>query len=286
MALAQGLQEVPCPLCGSGTHRLYAWAPSHYGSEFHRVTRCCDCSMVFTNPQLVTYTQQVEHRGVLGRHFSPAVLDRQRRIAHFVLGLLSPLVKGRRVLDFGCGEGAFVYEALRAGWDATGLDLNQGLVEAANAHWGFHALRSGTLDEFGGAARPALFDAVVTSQVFEHLQSPVTVGRQLVSLLRRGGVLYIDVPNVAQLAERLHRGRTLDPTAHWNHFSLTTLKALVARLGCSVAYASAAPSLVEHYHRLGLTRLCYPLGRLMKRLLPGIGTGVCVVGRKAVQPDC
>jgi 2-polyprenyl-3-methyl-5-hydroxy-6-metoxy-1,4-benzoquinol methylase len=234
--------------------------------------------MIFTNPQPPNYVQQVAHRGVLARHLVPEFLERLRRTARFVLDLLQPLASGSRLLDFGCGEGVLVHEARRIGWNAIGLDLNQGLVHAANAHWGFAALLSGSLDEFL-RSRPDPFDVIVTSQVFEHLQQPVEFGRQLVSLLKPSGLLYIDVPNVRQLGERLARGRTLDPTAHWNHFSLATLSTLVTRLGCNTVYASGAPSLIEYYHRARLGPLIYPLGRLSKRLLPGIGTGVCVVGR-------
>lgn len=279
MSLASlDLREIACPLCGGWDHRLYAWAPAHDGPGQHRVTRCLSCGMIFTNPQPTNYVQQVAHRGVLARHLVPAFLERQRRTARFVLDLLQPLAPGSRLLDFGCGEGVLVHEARRLGWNTIGLDLNQGLVEAANAHWGFAALVPGSLDEFL-RSRPDPFDVIVTSQVFEHLQQPVEVGRQLVSLLKPSGLLYIDVPNVQQLGERLARGRTLDPTAHWNHFSQATLSTLVARLGGTAIYSSGAPSLIEYYHRLGLGRLAYSLGRLSKRLLPGIGTGVCVISK-------
>ena len=46
-------------------------APSHYGPELHQVTRCHDCGMVFTNPQVLSYEQQVENTGVLTRHLMP-----------------------------------------------------------------------------------------------------------------------------------------------------------------------------------------------------------------------
>jgi hypothetical protein len=50
MATAE-LREVPCPLCGSQEWKLYVWAPSHWGPEVLRVTRCSRCDMIFTNPR-------------------------------------------------------------------------------------------------------------------------------------------------------------------------------------------------------------------------------------------
>ena len=273
------LAEVACPLCRSGSYKEYVWAPSHYGPEKFRVTKCQSCSMIYTNPQPVTYTSEVAERGVLNRHFSPPKLERHRRMASLVLSVLARHVKGRRVLDFGCGEGAFVAQARAEGWDAVGTDLNHGLVVHANGYWKFDALRPGSLEEFL-TTRPSPFDAVVTSQVFEHLQDPVTIGRQLRQLLKPGGLLYIDVPNANQLKEWFHPGVTLNPTAHWNHFTVSTLRRLMSEMGFVVVTASGAPSLVNVYHRVRLGRVANALGRMSRRLLPPIGSGVSCLGRR------
>src|SRR4029077_6850522 len=110
------------------------------------------------------------------------------------LRLISNYVPGRSLLDFGSGSGALVRAAIQAGWNAMGLDLNRGLVDAANAHWGFNVLRTGSLEDFV-ASTAERFDAIVSNQVFEHLQDPVRIGKMLFGLLRPGGVILIDVPN-------------------------------------------------------------------------------------------
>lgn len=279
LAVADGLVEVSCPLCHSSEHTEYVWAPSHYGPEKYRVTRCTACRMIYTNPQPVSYLQEVTNRGVLDRHFRPSKLTRLARVAMLVLSILAPQAAGRRVLDFGCGEGTFVATAADAGWEAVGTDLNAGLVEEANRHWGFDRLHAGSLEEFV-ATRPAPFDVIVSSQVFEHLQQPVETGRQLVELLRSGGLIYIDVPNANQLGEWLSKGKTLDPTAHWNHFTVDTLSDLVRRMDCDVVSATGAPSLVNVYHDVGAGSAALPLARMTRSVLPNVGSGACVIGRK------
>ena len=102
-------------------------------------------------------------------------------------------------------------------------------------------------------------------------------------LLKPGGVLLIDVPNVHQPQEWFSRGQTLDPTSHWCHFSTVTLRDLVRRAGLDELYCSAAPSLCGLYQRLGLGRWCYRLGAVTKSLLPPVGSGVCVIARKPFQ---
>ncbi len=270
---------VPCPLCGSDRWSVYVRAPSHYGPEKHQVTRCADCGMIFTNPQLTTYEKQVEKTGVLHRHLDPEQLRGASRQAALQLSLIAPFVPGHQLFDFGCGAGALVNEAKKAGWDAVGLDLNRGLVQAANAHWKFDALKSGFLDEFI-ASNQTSFDAIVSNQVFEHLQDPVKIGCQLVGLLKPGGCILIDVPNVFQLGEWRKRGQTLDPTSHWSHFSAKTLSNLIQKIGCDVVYRSAAPALVGLYQKLGLGKQAIRAGRWTKGILPPVGTGVCVIGKK------
>ncbi len=233
--------------------------------------------MIFTNPQPRNYEHDVETRGTLQRHFEPERLQGARQSARFQLAILSDASPGRRLLDFGADAGVLVDEAIKQGWDATGLDLNRGLVEAANRHWGFDAMESRSLAEFV-ETKPLPLDAIVSNQVFEHLLHPVEAGRLLMSMLRPGGVLYIDVPNADQLGERLSRGKTLDPTGTFNHFTRSSLKDLARRIECRTIWCSGAPSLVGVYSRMGLRQLCCPLGRISKRLLPSVGTGVSLLG--------
>lgn len=288
MTLAVHVQLVPvsCPLCQCDDAAFYCEAPSHYGSETYRITRCRRCGMVYTNPQPVTttYDSEVEQRGVQHYHLKPEVLAKARRTARLVLEELRIRTPGRRVLDFGAGAGAFVAQAQSEGWQATGMDLNRGLVEAARQTWSQAGLAPTllpvALETFAQDGQRGAWDAVTAIQVFEHMQDPITIGRQLVSLLKPGGVLYVDVPNVQQPGEwGSRRGRTLDPTAHWNHFSVRTLARLVHDIGCDVEFASGGPSLLGLHQRHRLAPLA--CARWTRRLLPHwTGTGVCVIGRR------
>lgn len=273
------LKEVPCPLCGSSDNRPYVLAPSHYDDSRWQVVRCNCCDMIYTNPQIETYVDEVENRGVLGRHLNPDVLKHSSLVAHMHTRLLGDLVKGRKIFDYGCGAGSFVATAIKSGWDAIGFDLNHALVAAANAHWGIGALYSGNWDAFQEGLE-GIFDAVVANQVFEHIQDPISVGNRLVRLLKPGGVLLIDVPNVQQPREWLDRGRTLDPTAHWSHYSRKTLCQLVEQIECKVIYCNAAPAMLGIWRRFLSPERTAILGIVCKRISPSVGTGVCVVGRK------
>jgi hypothetical protein len=99
----------------------------------------------------------------------------------------------------------------------------------------------------------------------------------------------IDVPNLHCLEERLHRGATLDPTAHLYYFTSETLRRLVREAGFTPVGCWAVPNNLGTYRRL-FGRLAGPLppaalAGLTERLpLPRIGKGVFAVGHAESQP--
>lgn len=111
--------------------------------------------------------------------------------------------QGRRprevwVLDVGCGTGAAVSVPLaRLGYRVVGLDPDERSVRSAVP--GAPEGLAGTVSFVAGDVRVfrphARFDAIVCSEVLEHLASPETLLRQCRQLLRAGGRLVITVPN-------------------------------------------------------------------------------------------
>jgi len=279
--IGRNSEEAPCPLCGSKEWSLYVWAPSHWGPEVLRVTRCTECEMIFTNPRPTRQDveQQTVTADVAYSKLFVETLDRARRVTLLQLALGSQFTSGCRLLDFGCGRGITVYEAARQGWDSVGIDLNRELIETASRHWGFNRLFCCSLDEFVRRS-PEPFDFILCNQVVEHLYDPVDICRTLAGLLSANGILYLDVPNADQLGERVRRGKFLSPTGHLNHFTKKTLATLMAKVGLKVVYLTGAPSLVQVYHRIGLGQLSYPLARYTHRTLPAIGSSVCAIGQK------
>jgi len=108
------------------------------------------------------------------------------------------LERSDRVLEFGCGTGYFiVYPLLRWGYDVIGVDLDAqsisyGTKLLAQAGLDPQALSTANLRELGGS-----FDAVIASEVFEHLtDAELEDSLALIhSRLAPGGRLIVTVPN-------------------------------------------------------------------------------------------
>jgi 2-polyprenyl-3-methyl-5-hydroxy-6-metoxy-1,4-benzoquinol methylase len=236
--------------------------------------------MIWTNPQQADYyTATVAELGTRDVDFVERAVLHSKRQARTHLALLKRLGAGHRLLDFGCGTGALVDEAVRFGFDAHGHDLNARVIQAGNRKWNFDRLHSEPLEPF--LASTPLWDVIIANQVFEHMQRPVEVGNLLKQGLAAGGMLLIDVPYVNQPGEWRQKGSTLDPTAHWSHFSLTSLRRLMQRIGLTVVFSSAAPAFTGIWERFTTRERAARIGATCRHLLPPIGTGACVVGRRS-----
>jgi len=143
----------------------------------------------------------------------------------------------RDILDIGCGPGFFLKTAIARGWNAHGVEPSR---QAAAHARGLGA----TVTEgfFGAGLAPSLgrFDAVNLTNVLEHVPDPAAILEAAVSLLSRGGVLCVGVPNDFSPLQIAARGAAqtgdwwVAPPHHLNYFDFESLAALVEGMGLTV----------------------------------------------------
>jgi SAM-dependent methyltransferase len=107
---------------------------------------------------------------------------------------------GRALLDIGCGNGTFLHAARSRGFKPHGMDASARAVEIAGTQYGL-PVRQGEIG--GNAWRGSCFDFVTMFHVLEHLPDPRLALRAASELLRPGGALIIQVPNIASVQARL-----------------------------------------------------------------------------------
>lgn len=103
-------------------------------------------------------------------------------------GFLASL-RGKTVIDFGCGPGVQAVEMARHGAArVVGLEIQPRSIAAAQAR----ALEAGVQDrcEFGPHTE-ARADVIVSKDAFEHFDDPAAVLRTMAQLLAPGGVVHV-----------------------------------------------------------------------------------------------
>ncbi len=145
------------------------------------------------------------------------------------LGFLSDLEPGK-LLDVGCGSGAFLAVAARHGWEAHGIDFDPQAVAAANRRPGVTA-HVGDLAGLDPALAP--FDAITLDNVIEHLPDPEQVFDQCYALLRPGGRLVMQTPNIESEGHRIFGPdwRGLEVPRHLQVFTARALRGSARRAG-------------------------------------------------------
>lgn len=135
-----------------------------------------------------------------------------------------------RLLDVGCGDGAFLARMKRLGWEVVGVELDEQAAHIARTQSGADVF-VGPLEEAGFA--DGSFDAITLSHVIEHLADPLDQLRRCGKLLRKGGRVVVTTPNAESLGHRIFREhwRGLEVPRHLMLFSLRTLGQLASEAG-------------------------------------------------------
>ena len=141
------------------------------------------------------------------------------RVPYFRSTLERVLPSGGRVLDVGCGGGFVSRELTSAGFDVVGVDISHAAVTAAGeVGAGMVVAGEGEHLPFGDGQ----FDAVVCTEVLEHVRTPAQVLSEIGRVLRVGGALLFSTPHrtrlsrfvLIDLAQRFPPTRVLPASLH------------------------------------------------------------------------
>lgn len=153
-----------------------------------------------------------------------------RTMRKFITALKATHPPPARLLDVGCAYGYFVELALRAGYDAYGIDPSSHAAAKAKSRFNGR-ITEGTI---GSVKFPdSHFDVITMLDVVEHLSDPRADLRRAARLLTPDGMILIATGDTESLTAKLlgRRWTFYIPPQHLHFFHKTTMTELLGQSG-------------------------------------------------------
>lgn len=186
LATTIDMETVVCP-CGVGG------SPSEsFQTATRRYVACPACGLVFLSPRPSSTKVEEYYRESYDGSYGAAEssVDRQPVFASVLAHLLEWRRPLGRLLDIGCGDGAFLMLCREAGWNCTGVEVSQGAAERARTK-GLRVLSPSEL----GQSTAGQFDVVTLVNVLETVTDPAAIVRALTQQIKPQGIIAVRVSN-------------------------------------------------------------------------------------------
>lgn len=228
---AQGPRLDACPICSS---RRLQFAFSHQG---YRIERCAECDFHCLNPQpsddqlaAIYSTYYVLGSATPETHERVAAMKQASARLHLADLERYRGRRGGQLLEIGCGSGDFLIEAVRQGYDCTGIEYAQAAVEKASQRVPTARVLQGDIASVDLPDHG--FDVCVLCDVLEHVRDPFDTLQRIRGLLRPEGVVYLTTPSLDSWSARLLGRSWMEyKPEHLSYFSRATLQRLLYRSG-------------------------------------------------------
>jgi 2-polyprenyl-3-methyl-5-hydroxy-6-metoxy-1,4-benzoquinol methylase len=200
-----------CLICGNSQNVKYLapYKGNHSLFQNLQILRCSACGIEFADPMLDDkilneYNSSYYQNAHGGFQDSPLALGFQsainkNRALHVFAYLKQQMIQVEEVFEIGPGSGMFLKHFKNLSKTKNYSILEADLIERKN-------LQPFVTHSFVDLEQvpKSKYDLVVCSHVLEHTNDPLTFIRKLKSLLKIGGVLFIEVPCQDYLYKEIH----------------------------------------------------------------------------------
>lgn len=242
-----------CPACYSRDQ-----VRVHYEGDVHKLFECPDCQLQHFWPRLNPGAEWYEQNEMYeGRDSVVDWLAWYHRE-----GLARLPVRTGKLIDIGCGNGTFVAEADRVGFEAMGIDFSTTAIEMGRRHFGLTDLYDVRVEDLPSRFPGRLFDVVTAFEVLEHMEDVGQFLRAIERVLAPGGHLVVSVPHRDRrpfLTEGDH------PPHHFTRWSRLAMANVLARHGFAIRSITVSPPAESVRHWLLVNLRLRLVLRLLRR---------------------
>ena len=203
------------------------------------LVKCKSCGLIYVNPRLTGRSlADLYHEEYFSFYVETSSNAHKRRQKTFkteiaeLERMTEKLGVGRKILDVGCGGGFFL-SSLDDSWEKYGTEVNSFAAKYARDTFRINVLE-GRLREVNFP--DGKFDIVKLRGAIEHLPDPIGELREIHRILRKGGLIAVNTPNIGSICGRLYKEkfRMVCPTHHIYYFSTRTLSLMLKKVGFKV----------------------------------------------------
>jgi SAM-dependent methyltransferase len=191
-----------CPLCSDERIHIHLNCRDYFLSgEPFALFKCSSCGFVFTQdyPEEQEMGKYYESEEYLSHNdssmkFSDRIyrivrkimLNRKRRMVEKITGL-----KKGKLLDIGSGSGHFAMTMKKGGWQVKGIEINEKARISSASKLGLEINDPKEIVSLGSSS----FDCITLWHVLEHFHEPNKYFREIMLLLKPGGICITALPN-------------------------------------------------------------------------------------------
>ncbi len=215
------------------------------GDKYGRHVKCQRCQTVYTNP--------IKKKELINGDYSKlksidASIIREGRLytTKSQVQLVRKHNNGATLLDVGCGEGFFLFNADNAGYRTKGIELSREAAAYGKKEFNLE-IEAMAFEELNLPEN--YFDVVTMWQVLEHIPHPLETLKEAHRILKPGGLIAASTPDFGGIPSRILRRNWWNiRSLHINQFTTSTLIGILQNAGfrnvSSVSYRETISLLV------------------------------------------
>jgi len=259
-----------CPLCGSNMIiELFEAKDWLVTQQNFTIYGCKSCDFRFTNPRpadndLSSYYENedyVSHSEKATNLINRLFLFVRRFNVEKKIKIVKKYSHGKKLLDYGAGNGYFLFHARKNGFDIFGVEPNKMAREIAKKNYQVDLWELSQIDP------SQKVDIITLWHVLEHLPDFKTHMRQFQSILNEKGTLILALPNFESHDATYFKEAwaALDVPRHLWHFSPKHIKILAEKFGFYVEKIIPMPfdvyyiTMLSFRNKTGKSKLVFSL---------------------------
>jgi 2-polyprenyl-3-methyl-5-hydroxy-6-metoxy-1,4-benzoquinol methylase len=226
-----------------------------WGEAHGRHVRCKNCYLIYVNP--IEKASKINgDYSKMGNTDAPIIRQPRLSATESQVGLIKRYGNGTHLLDIGCGEGFFLFNASKAGYTTKGIEISRYAAEYARREFDLD-VEAKPFEELRFPENH--FDIVTLWQVLEHVPYPLTVLKEVHRILKPGGLLATSTPDIEGTLAKIFRRKWWNlRRLHINQFTANTLTDMLNRAGFKNVFSTG------YKEYINLSMLVIPLLKHLK----------------------